>query len=136
MNWTKQEIENSRMISQYVTKDIKYGDWIYDEDGESEYLFIMMYRLLPMVYQEGYDLSHRLLTCNWFPLWTWQDCREWLSQKGWVLRGHSEDKKHGIFIELFNYEKKADELYQINERGKTDTEAIQKCVIKVLEGDR
>lgn len=126
MNWTKEEIENSKKIAELgVIKKVCYGDWYKTINGT--FLCVV------------FELAHSKYI---IPLWTWQDCREWLWKRKWRVVQHydgyginrKEKSPDVVAIKLWNWESEL--LPELKATGKTDTETIQNAMIKVLEENK
>lgn len=80
MKFTKEEIDLCKEIVKYYRKPIDFADWFFDSElGRTGIHFHTM------ILNE--DISNKI------PLWTWQDAREWLKEKGKILIQHREKPK-------------------------------------------
>jgi len=121
LNWTKREINNSKRIAELgERKEIGHGDWYLNKKVD-----------IPCLWKSTPPFEYKHI--NIIPLWDWHDCREWLKKREYRLfQLHEEFVTRDMKICLCG--KTSD--YHIEIIGKTDTEAIQKCVIKVLEKEK
>ena len=121
MNFNTEEISLCKEIAKYFRKPIGFGDWFYDE--EIEHIGIHVYT---MFLEE--DVSGKI------PLWTWQDARDWLREKGYVLDSLQTGRKaESVFVRFYILKLFKGKEIVIDGIGKTDLEAILKIVLNVLE---
>jgi len=140
MRYTKKEIEICREIARYYQKPVRFGDWFIWSDippiNTNSPNLIDSYQLAD-------DLNERKEK-DWFPLWTFEDAREWLFERGWRLNQHYDgwscrggrvpQKPDMVGLEFWSYENVL--LPAFNGRGKTDLEAILKVVLAVLKEEK
>jgi len=119
MNFTTEEIDLCKEIAKYYWKPIYFGDWFYDEELNRPAIHV--YTMILNEY-----MSDR------FPLWTWQDARDWMREKGYTLETFSGD----MHIEIAFHKRGTHYLSSLNQDGNTDLEAILKVVLKILKEEK
>jgi hypothetical protein len=158
MNFTTEEITLCKEIAKYYRKPIKKGDYIAREVGELqipyiEYVDIVnrdgdslvvnaienkIYRIYShsegFVINGDYQVEHELI-----PIFTWQDARGWLKEKGFY--GSLNDLgKFKVYLAYKNFldEEGAERMKQIRimNQGNTDTEAVLKVILEILKEEK
>jgi len=128
---SKKEIELCREIARYHKKEINKGDYFIS--GLSGEVLLNTGMLVDTEYKKP-DV----------PIWTWEDAREWLIERGWRLNQHYDgwscrggrvpQKPDMVGLEFWSYENVL--LPAFNGRGKTDLETILKVVLAVLKREK
>lgn len=115
MNFTKTEIALCREIARYYRKPIGYGDWYYYKPNQE---------CIPNIVRNG--IFDEKLD---FPLWTFEDAREWLKGKGFVYIDLSIQTRSSFIsasTKLVTGKRKVKTAF-----GVTSLEAILKVVLAV-----
>lgn len=136
MKFTSEEIALCREIGKYYRKPMNPGDWFYFEKyNRIEFVDDIFFknREIPL---KGIQLSTPTQypsypePIDYFPIWTWQDAREWLTRKRyWFRLDYHPDCNPKYKLQLFK--NTLNSIYE--EGGKTDLEAILKVILAILK---
>ena len=131
--FSKEEIELCKEISSFFRKPIGFADWFLLDD----------YSTIPKVWIEEFQapLIHPPLGERYVPLWTWQNARDWLREKGWEFKDLIVKNKMTpntaykmSYISCENFRKTHG--FEINKFGNTDPEAILKVIVQILKEEK
>jgi len=120
MNFTKEEINLCKQVTEKHRKKIEEGDWYLPHNDDIE----------PELYIAG--ITDDKANIVGIPLWTISDCLEFLKERSWTNYQFSFDKKGITEVHIvqtpFNFRSNQ----EIVERG-TFLEVLLKAVLAVLE---
>ena len=135
MKFTDRELELSRRLHDLGERpEIREGDWIINKlrKGECELIFPNDSAL------DTDQPSHYLNLKKERPrvvfLWTWERCREWLSERGWSMAIHydvKEGEAERVIVDF--YRLSANWPMKKRFSGATDLEAILSVCVAVAE---
>ena len=134
MNFTTEEIALCKEIAEYFRKPIQKGEWFSLLCDNSPFLldnysfWVEGFDL----YEREYERKNRIYNKDdWWPLWTWQDAREWLREKGWEINEHLDS----LDIVKVEFARISDRI-KLQNKGKSDLEAILKVVLEILKEEK
>lgn len=123
MKFTDRELELAHRLHELLLvkgepMEIREGDWILTPDGGKNEPYLVKWTFTPGSAREFYIL-----------LPSWERCREWLREKGWILDLHHDREDIGRVNIAFERQ----ESFRILRDGATDREAILVVMCAVAE---
>ena len=93
MKYTETEISLCKEIAEHWRKPVTIDDLAYRVDrskviridGDCYLTSVDGTKLKLKKFERSGWCFEEMNSTDWFPLWTWRDCREWLRERGWRL---------------------------------------------------
>ncbi|MHA1225209.1 MAG: hypothetical protein ACTSPV_00535 [Candidatus Hodarchaeales archaeon] len=136
MKPSKEEIRLCKEIARRYRKPPRQGDWVFVEKYKNYFLVVGVIRTkagnqFEITNEEKFWDSDYDDKQKYFPLWTWEDAREWLRKKGFVYITLSIQTRSSFIsasTKLVVGKRKVKTAF-----GATSLEAILKVVLAVLK---